>query len=271
MLPIAVLSCFNVQYGATGWGLAFSVNAVTVAAMGVIWLPNLVSLLAVAGGSAKTPAGEFASGGLVAALKALPPEAQREAIPAVVAALDTVEGRLITSGNPSVSYERDSLEQSLGALPVEPGEARVELTELAKEYERLRASMSPGRDRTYQMTLLLTRARALGRQAQLDAAQIDRLLDGSEGERLVGIGVAQGRPAQMDIRRMLDVVTNSRSAFEQYAALEALRRAVPQAPTELCRLVATTLTAELNRPGTHLARGSDRYQLARSILRDLHD
>lgn len=265
-LPVAALSCFNFGYDQTGWSFGFAVTAVTAAVVAAVWLPSLISLISLVGGSAKTPAGEFASGGLFAALSALSPATMREAIPAVVAALDTEEGRRITSGNPTAKRERNSLEQRLDSLPVDSEQALGELAMLAREYEHLRESMRPGQDRTYQMSLVVTRARALGRKAGLGMDQINRLLDGSEGERLVGIGVAQGRPEQADITRLLGVVTDSRSAFEQYAALEALRRAAPQASAEIQANVATALRAELERPGTRLNRDSDRYRIARSIL-----
>jgi hypothetical protein len=187
----------------------------------------------------------------------------------VVAALDTAEGRIITSQDPETKEARNRLEQTLAALPVDSQQAIEELAKLSRQYEVLRESMPPGQDRTYQMTLVLTRARALGRQAGLGTAEINRLLDGSDGDRIVGIAVAQGVPDKADVERLLEAALNSRSAFEQYAALEALLRAAPSMSATARNRVLTSLREELDRPRTFLQRGSDRYALAHAVLTSL--
>jgi len=122
--------------------------------------------------------------------------------------------------------------------------------------------MPPGPDRTYRMTLVLTRARNLGRQAVVDRQR----LAGYDGQRIVAIAVMQGRPELADATALTGIVRDSRSAFEQYAALEALQGAVSRLSPEQRRTVGEAMRAELSKPDTRLQPGTDRYRLAQRLL-----
>jgi hypothetical protein len=266
VLALAAVSCVDVEYALGDWSLKFRVTGVTAAILATVWLPSVVALLILAGGSAKTPAGDFSTGGLLAALTSLPESAQKEALPPVIAALDTAEGRRIAARSPEAAEARDELERRLDSLPTDHDEAVRQLENLASEYEVLRRSLPPGRDRTYRMTLVLTRARALGRQAGLEAPDVHSMLLGSDGERIVGLAVAQGRPEHSDAEELLGIVLDSRSAFEQYAALEALIARSSSIPADLRGNILASMRQELSRPGTFLQPGADRYALARALI-----
>jgi len=53
------------------------------------------------------------------------------------------------------------------------------------------------------------------------------LLSGSDGGRVVGLAVAQGRPETARLAPLLDTVVASRSAFEQFHGLVAARSVLP--------------------------------------------
>src|SRR5690349_18982658 len=86
-----LLSVFQVSHGASGWTVAFQVSASTVALFGALWLPTILRMVAVAGGSIPTPAGTASTQGITAVLDKLDldPETKRAALAPVAAAIET--------------------------------------------------------------------------------------------------------------------------------------------------------------------------------------
>lgn len=152
---------------------------------------------------------------------------------------------------------------------MERDQAQVELTELAKEYERLKDSMPPGRDRAYPMTLVLTRARALGRQVRLDTAQINHLPESSDGTGWLEFPLLRDVRPKWTWAAFLTWSRGQGQAFEQYAALAALPRAAPEAPIRASQTSDGNPQRRTRSSGKRLDRNSDHYQLAATIPRAL--
>jgi hypothetical protein len=100
------------------------------------------------------------------------------------------------AGQPGLEHVKDELDKQLSSVPVAPDDAHSELRRLAEEYQDVRKTMDAGPERTYRMTSILTRARTGSAPTRSGS-----LMSGSEGERLVGLAVAQGRPAETDSAR----------------------------------------------------------------------
>lgn len=74
VLVAALVSTISVgRTSGGGWSVTFQVTTVTVVLVGLIWLPAVLRLLALAGGGLKTPAGEVTTPGLAELLRSLDP------------------------------------------------------------------------------------------------------------------------------------------------------------------------------------------------------
>ncbi|WP_121194153.1 hypothetical protein [Motilibacter peucedani] len=94
---------------------------------------------------------------------------------------------------------------------------------LGSEYERVRGAHESGATRTQLMETLMSQGRALAPQLT-DVQQVRSAFSaGGDGDRISAIAMMQGRPELADLDCLLDAVEHSRSAFEQYQALKAVR------------------------------------------------
>jgi hypothetical protein len=218
VLVVAVLSAFTVSVKASSVEWAVQITPITVLLISLIWLPALVNVIALAGGGLKTPAGEATAGGLFELLRSLEPAAQRGALPAVIAALDTGP----TKNDPGVARLRRQLQGELAGMPVDAADARSRLMSLAREYEVVRKTMPSGPDRTFKMTQIVTEARGLTRAAQLDPQSLTGLFQGpGDGDRVITLALIQARPDPTHVPIVIDAIQNARSPFEQYHGLIA--------------------------------------------------
>jgi hypothetical protein len=72
------------------------------------------------------------------------------------------------------------------------GALRIKISELAREYESLRKTMSPGDERTRQLEIVVTKMRTFALAAYPLLHELTR--SASEGERLAAIVMLQVRP-----------------------------------------------------------------------------
>src|SRR4051812_13060945 len=94
----AVLSTLSfVRKPGGGLEVSFHVTTITAVLLGLIWLPALLRVIALAGGGLRTPAGEASTPGLMDFLKLLDPGAERETLPALIAAADVASGAPATA------------------------------------------------------------------------------------------------------------------------------------------------------------------------------
>ena len=225
LIVAAFLSTFEVTRVADG-GVTFTfrLTPITALLIGLLWLPTVIRVGALGGGTLKTPAGEATLTGIpIELLRELDVETQREALPGLIAVADAVEARATPANAPALHELRTALEEHLAALAPDAKAAREQLDEYARRYDELRKTMPSGPQRTWEMTRLMSAARALVPQAAFTSAELrNKLASSSEGQRIVALAAMQtgADPAQFDLA--LDAIENSRSAFEQYHGLLAI-------------------------------------------------
>lgn len=98
---------------------------------------------------------------------------------------------------------------------------------LTTQYRQLRAE-PPGNRRTQRMQRIVDRVKELADQGRFTAAKVDNLWrGGDEAQRLTALAVTQAVPSLGSAAILVDGITASRSAFEQYQALLAATHALP--------------------------------------------
>lgn len=269
VLVVAVLSAFTVSLKASSIEWAVQITPITVLLIALIWLPALVNVIALAGGGVKTPAGEATAGGLFELLRSLEPAAQRGALPAVIAALDTGP----TKNDPGVARLRRQLQGELAGMPVDEADARARLTALAREYEVIRETMPSGPDRTFKMTQIVTEARGLARAAQLDPQSLTGLFLGpGKGDRIITLAVIQARPDPTHVPIVIDAIHNAQSPFEQYHGLIAGLDLVDRLPKDAREALRRTVLDRMNPQANGVVidlRDPERYRLAQQLIEAL--
>jgi hypothetical protein len=267
----ALVSAVEVRADGETMSATFRVTAITVTLIALTWLPVVVKVYTLVGGTFKTPAGEASSPGLIDVFDDLPPDARRAALASATASTELV---MTTATGPKLDNAtavHRELQQQWTTLP--PPEAPSDrLTRLTKQYEDLRRTLRPGSGRTLKMSALVAEARSIVRQGGIDQAAIERWLEGfkqaTEGKRVIGLALIQEshEPARF-YSAALDAVEDSRSAFEQYHALRALERMVADLNQDQRAQLAAAL--EDQRSGgerKYITPDSDRWPLSSRLL-----
>jgi hypothetical protein len=139
----------------------------------------------------------------------------------------------------------------------------------AQQYEQVRESEPPGRDRTMRLYDLVNEAHEFGRVHKPSATDVRRIFDEGGGQRVFALVLMADEPALGDTESVLDAISHSRSAFEQYQALEtAISMLATMSDVERSRL-AESLRNQMN--GGWITRGTDRRRLAETLLEHLED
>jgi hypothetical protein len=224
MITVAVVSAVHInidaKHHATG---SFAVGTLTAVALGLIWLPALVTVLGVSGGGLKTPAGEATTPGLAKLLEHVPADLKRETFPTILATLGAPEVVTNAAHTRETRALRRDLQLQLAAATPSGGGTREQLDDYARRYEAIRDDELPSHARTLKMTSLMAEARAVARPAPPALADLRHWLDaGKDGERVIALSILQDHPDPRLFDEVLDAVRESHSAFEQYQALGAL-------------------------------------------------
>ena len=219
MIGAAILTSVTVSRTAEGkTGLEISVGTLAITSLALIWLPALLRILFLTGGSLKAGGVEASAAGLftredlmdfLVRAKAVTRRPEGEAPGEVaLAELDAAVDRLAHN----VFDSTHSLSSNA-------------LKSLALEYERLRRDTTPGPQRTSAMTRIVNEARVRGASSVTRAASLagQLLRSRSQGERIVGLALAQEAPSPQSFREILELVQNSATAFEMFHALLALQ------------------------------------------------
>lgn len=167
---------------------------------------------------------EAAAGGLASA-----PEALIAGLARIRTDVSAVE-----RANPDVSGLTESVRSEVDRIAgtylagTDPLAADV-LAELARRYERVRASQPRSPQRAVQMNQILDEARVRARGAPGEAAAlaVPLLRSARDGDRVIGLAIVQQEPRADAFEDTLHLVQNGVSAFEQYHALIALRALAP--------------------------------------------
>jgi hypothetical protein len=268
MVIAALLSAIHIDVSSAGRvSGSFAPSALTGILIALIWLPALIRVIALAGGGLKTPAGEASTGGLLAVLGSLEPKTKRDTFPTVIAALSSPEVVADPAKRTAVRPIRQDLElQFAAASPIPVTRVRERLAAYAEEYERVRAEQPPSGQRTHRMTTLVAEARAVARAAPLPLIDIRNMLSQeSEGERVIALALIQDQPDARVFDLVVDAITQSRSAFEQYQALGAALELVPLLDYRQRRSLGEALNAALRDESRNIAADSSRLRLVDAI------
>lgn len=229
---VFLFSSFEIKRTDTGlFAGSFRISGIGIALLALVWLPVVLKLIGLTGIGLKTSGVEASTGGLLELLKALDPNAQRETLPPVIAALEVAEAENLTAAKPEAQELRRELQNQLASLPVLPkdvAQARAELEKYAREYEQLRRDMGSGSARTIRMTALVSRMVALANQCQFKPEELKELFDkGNEGDRIAAIAMAYASADARNFYVVAKGISPARSAFEQFQALRAAGEMLP--------------------------------------------
>lgn len=152
-------------------------------------------------------------------------------------------------------------------------EVRRQLKECAQRYESIRRDMPSGSARTLELSRIVEQARGLAEKAGYSSIEISELFtDDSEGDRIVSLALIQAMPNVDFFEVVVTAISESRSAFEQYHALYAIKNMLPILQEEQNqKLVRTLRDQRRGGPGSYIVPGSDRWVVSESILRAIQD
>ncbi|MBD0335415.1 MAG: hypothetical protein ICV62_08000 [Cyanobacteria bacterium Co-bin13] len=263
-VPAILLSMVDVAYSSqTGWSFSFGIKSITAVMFGLIWLPVLLRILAVAGGGIKTGAGEANTPGLISLL------------PRLIAAIDSVEPSLDKAEQAEIAAVRQEAEQKLGAFAAgSETEARGRLNALAKEYEEVRRVMPSSKHRTFRMREVAAQIRAMAGEAHYSPQEILTLFgQGTDGDRIVAIQMLHRCPFPECFNVVIEAIAQSHSAYEQFSALKAAERMLPNMqPEQLQQLQQVILDQRSGESGKWLSQDDmSRWNLSDRILSAIAD
>lgn len=273
MLTAAVISAIHVSVTIHGDVSGnFAPSTLSGALVAFVWLPGLLRVIAIAGVRVKTPAGEASTEGLSTLIDALSPGRKREALPPLLAALSDPEVLAYPERRSVAEPVRRDLELQFATAVLPMSGVRERLAAYATQYEQIRRSENPSDDRTYRMTTIMAEARAIAQAAPLPFIDVRHMLEnGSDGERVIALGLAQDRPDPRLLDLIAGAIANSRSAFEQYQALGAALELVPRllldSPGQL--VLKRALTTALGNEQNGIGDDSSRQTLVRAIQKAL--
>lgn len=151
------------------------------------------------------------------------------------------------------------------AVEPDEGEDLATLRSLAAEYERVREEMPSGPRRTSRITLLARQATDLAAAKGVISSLRD-LYRSSEGGRIVALAQIKADPRPDHFEFVLESVTQSLSAFEQFFALDAARFLVSRMEIDQVEQLREAIEGLSQREDFY---GTDRYALAHQILAEL--
>lgn len=270
---LAVLSTLDVTRTGSGVvSMRFHVTGVTAAILALAWLPAIVRAIVLTGGGVKTPAGEANTRGLLDLLMLSSSDVKREVLPPVAAALDSVQAASASDEERiEARTARSLVERELGhsinqvAVPAEV------LNQHARDYENLRADMPPGSDRTFRMGVLMSEVRAVAGIIGVSADLVTGLFESErEGDRVVALTLLEAQPLPECLPIVLDGISKSRSAFEQFQALRAAEELLPLLDNAARQQLGKVLLHEyMDLDGKGLREDSSRNYPVRQMLAEI--
>ena len=137
---------------------------------------------------------------------------------------------------------------------------------LAQSYEHIRATSTPGPQRTAAMNQLVARIQSFATQAIYTSQEIQTLFAaGTEGNRIVTLAIVNATLDPSCFSIILEAIRHSRSAFEQYQALLVARAILTKINKKQKNELASIL---LNNTGSaaYISQDASRQTIKQSIL-----
>jgi hypothetical protein len=253
-----IISLFKVTRSPEGlYTVSFQLTWVTVLLLALVWLPYLLKVLALSGGGLTVMGGEASFQGLGDFLSQLSPEAEREVLPSVIAAIRLTEETSTGADRKNLQRLREDLEERLGAI-----------LEKGALYEKLRSDMPSGQARTFEFEKLMGEARALAKDTDIRAEEARGLFErGSHGDRFTVIALAQEKQNPELFPLVIEAIANSESAFEQFQALKAAYWMLPKLDeAQKQELVEVINDQRSGGEKKYILPGTDRWPLSNRIL-----
>ena len=248
MVIVAIVSAVDVTRAPNG-DVAFhvGVDAVAIGAIALIWLPALLRLLSLTGGSLKAAGVEASAGGLLSADDLI------DTLANIRTGTEQLDQSSAEAADPAEIARKVNAEVSRIAANYLPPEEAINddaLNAIARRYEEIRRTQPSGHDRTIAMTRCVNEARV---RAKADAAAArDRamrlLTSGADGDRIVGLALIEEAPDAAAIEHVLPRFTGSASSFEAYQALVAVMRLAPLLSSEQRREATAAIEHEKTDP-----------------------
>lgn len=262
-VALMLLSTVSISVGLhKAWSLAFQVTNTTALFMALFLFPAILRIFALAGGGFKGAGFELSGTGLLSHI--------RTQIGTLIEETGRADESLKQEGQPGTQRVSEQLQQLyVAATPASsPSSYRTQLEELAKRYDNIRATQRSGASRTQQMDAVVGGMRALIPEAGLTPDEIDMYLRSSEaGKRLIGMAAVQSMGGARYFDSVLRILSPKSTPFEQYHALRAMERLLP----ELNASDRQRLAQRLNDPElVHaVGRDSSRETIRRRLLTSL--
>jgi hypothetical protein len=205
-------------------------------------------------------------------LATLDPSDRREALGMLIGWTAVAESNAPKAQQPSLRETgRDlqtQLETTLASLAPAAEQARTQLQEYARRYEKIRHDLSFGGARTAQFNSIVAQARALAKQTEYEVTQIRELFASqSPGNRLIALAIVQGVPNADLFEPVLQSIAHSMSGFEQYTALQAAVQILPfLSADQKLRLREALADQRSGGPGKYITPGTARRAISDHIL-----
>ncbi len=136
-------------------------------------------------------------------------------------------------------------------------------------YEELRREVPSSPTRTASLERLVSRIRDLARRGRFDPAEVRAMwASGQEGRRIAALAAMEGRPELRDLELVLDGISASQTAFEQYHALTLARDMLPGLDGPARNRVRDAVLVQQG-PEGWIQEGTDRAVVARLLLAEL--
>jgi hypothetical protein len=263
-----VLSMFEVTNSQGHLVVTYHITPVTAALSALVWLPSIISLIALSGGGVKTSGGQMTTPGVLELLRLVEPTPQREALLTVGAALETATS-LSTPERVKARAIIDEVDAQLASLPSDPEDARNP-DNYAHEYEALRRTLPSGADRTFLLNRLMSQVRLRVKRGDLRPISVSAFRKSqSEGERIVNLVAAQSKRDARYFGVVLDAISNPRSNYEQYEALRSMLAIVPWISAEQRERLGMDLIGVRATGKLFDDKNSTRWDLSEELLADV--
>ena len=147
--------------------------------------------------------------------------------------------------------------------------SNIPASSLAQAYESVRSGSEAGLERTIEMERIISTARRSDVAPGVTADDLTRqFLEGSEEKRIEALGLMQGHEDVRSFGTVLEGISKSRSAFEQYHALRLAHEMLPYLSDDEKESLKASIETQRG-SGGWIEEGTDRWSLSSRVLTGL--